>query len=217
MQNNNLRTVEFFVDKKDIAEVVKDIKSLGYDAGIRGEQEIKGMINGREFIQKISRIRISKTSLFILFATLEGIIGRKFIKGLKIPKWIMNAPIEIQKSFLQGFLGGDGPKIEIRTIENKKRKFYNKTCINPIEFHFYSNAENSPRRFSEDLSYLLKNLGVSVRKISIEKEKRYERKDKKESLLLKICLNTNFKSGYAYSSIGFKYCYNKKFTSALSR
>ncbi|MEK6859246.1 MAG: thioredoxin domain-containing protein [Nanoarchaeota archaeon] len=217
IQRNNLRSVEFFVNDKDTGEVVKDLRFLGYESGVR-EQEIKGKINEREFIQRISRVRVSRTSLLILFAALGGIVGKKFIKGLKIPGWILNGPLEIQKSFLQGFLGGDGPKIEIKVIKDEKRKkAYNKSFINPIEFHFYSEAENSPDNFSKEISYLLENFGVKIRKISIEKEKRYERKDKKESILLKICLNTNLNSAYSYASIGFKYALNKKYPSSIAK
>lgn len=217
IQKNNLRSVEFFVNDKDIEEVLKDLIFLGYDAGVR-EQEITGKLNNREFSQKISRIRVSKTSLLILFASLGGIIGRKFIKGLKIPEWILNGPLEIQKSFLQGFLGGDGPKIEIKAIKDEKRKkAYNKSFINPLEFHFYSNAENSPDNFSKEILYLLENHGVKIRKIIIEKERRYERKDKKESILLKICFNTNLNSAYSYASIGFKYASSKKLPASIAR
>jgi len=216
MQKNNLRSTEFFVNEKDVEEVIKDLKFIGYDGAVRS-QEIEGLINKRKFMQKISRVRVSKTSLFILFASLGGIVGRKFINGLKIPEWILEGPKELQKSFLQGFFGGDGPKIEIRAIESNKRKFYNKTCINPIEFHFYSKSKNSPKKFSEDLSIMLKNLGTKTRNIKIEKEKRYKRRDEKESLLLKIYLNTDLKSAYNYSSIGFKYAYTKKLVSALAR
>lgn len=216
MQKNNLRAAEFFVNEKDVEEVLKDLKFLGYDADVR-EQEIIGKINNREFIQKISRVRVSKTSLFLLFASLGGIIGKKFFAGLKIPEWILKGPNEIKKSFLQGFFGGDGPKIEIRTIENEKRKFYNKTCINPIEFHFYSESKNPPQKFIDELLYLLKSLDVNIRNSEIKKENRYERKDKKESLLLKIYLNTNLESAYSYASIGFKYANTKKLVSALAR
>jgi len=213
-QKNSLRSIEFFINERDVNEVLKDLKFIGYSGSVR-KQKIIGKINDREFIQK--RIRVSKTSLFILLNCLGAIEGKKFIKGLKIPEWIIKGPKEIQRSFLQGLLGGDGPKIEIRTIDNKKRKFYNKTCINPIEFHFYSDSKNSPKKFSENLIYLLKNLGVVVRKSEIKKEERYKRKDGKTSLLLKIYLNTNLKSAYAYASIGFKYAYNKKITSSIAR
>ena len=216
IQKNNLRSTEFFVNEKDVKEVLKDLRLLGYEGSVR-KQEIKGKIGDREFIQKISRIRVSKTSFFILFASLEGIIGKKFIKGLKIPKWIMQGPREIQKSFLQGFLGGDGPKIEIKTIESNKRKFYNKTCINPIEFHFFADSENSPDEFVKDFSYLLKKFGITIRNSEIKREDRYERKDGKISLLLKLSLNTDLESGYNYSNIGFKYAYDKKLTSAIAR
>jgi thioredoxin 1 len=215
LQKNNLRSAEFFVNKIDIDEIVKDLNLIGYNPGIRN-QEIKGKINNREFIQKISRVRVSKTSFFILMASLGGIVGKKFEKGLKVPEWILNGPKEIQKSFLQGFLGGDGPKLVVRTIE-RENGFYNKPLINPIEFHFNDKAENTPKKFTVELGKLLENQGISIRKISINEEKRYERKDKKTSILLKISLKTDIKSAYNYSLIGFKYCYNKKYSSSLAR
>ncbi len=217
MQKNNLRSTEFFVgSKEDVKEVIKDLSFIGFEASKR-EQIIKGSINNREFIQKINRVRVSKTSLFILFTALGGIVGKKFIKGLKIPKWILKAPKEIQKSFLQGFLGGDGPKIEIRTLKKEEGKPYNKSCINPIEFHFYLEAINCQRKFTKELLYLLKQFDIETRKVIIKEEDRYERKDKKKSLLLKIYLKTNLKSAYEYSNIGFKYAYHKKLISSISR
>ena len=213
---NHERLTEFFVTEKDKIEVIKDLKSLGFNASSRG-QEIKGKINNREFIQKITRVRVSKTSLFVLFSALGAIKGKKFIKGLKVPEWILKGPKEIQRAFLQGFLGGDGPKIEVRTLERKNKGFYNKPLINPIEFHFYSKAKNTSKKFAQELSSLLNTLNVEIKKIEISKEKRYERKDKKVSMLLKIQLKSNLESAYNYSSIGFKYCYSKKLASSLAR
>lgn len=213
---NNERSAEFFVIEKDAKEVINDLKFLGFDAGVR-MQKIEGKIGQRKFTQEITRVRVSKTSLFILFVALETIVGRKFIKGLRIPKWILKGNREIQKAFLQGFLGGDGPKIEIKTLERKNNGFYNKPYINPIEFHFYSKAKNSPKKFAEELSCLLNNFDVKIKKIELKKERRYERKDKKTSILLKIKLKSNLESAYNYASIGFKYAYNKKLVSSLAK
>jgi thioredoxin len=215
LQKNNERTAEFFVGKEDIHGIMKDLELIGFNSSFR-HQEIEGKINDRTFIQKISRVRISRTSFFILMATLGGIVGKKFDKGLKIPDWILKGPKEIQKSFLQGFLGGDGSRVSVITT-NRDKGFYNKVCINPIELHFHSNAKNSPENFSQELTYLLNNQGVNIRKIDIKKEDRYKRKDGKVSILLKIHINTNLKNAYNYSLIGFKYDYNKKLASSLSR
>ena len=217
LQRNNERTAEFFVANKGDKELLlKDLEYLGFEANCRYQETI-GKINNREFNQKIIRVRISKTSFFLLMRSLEMIEGEKFIKGMKIPEWILNGPKQIQKAFLQGFLGGDGPKAEIRIVEREKYKPYNKICINPIEFHFYENAENDIEKFADELSLLLNNLGVSVRKIDIKKEDRYERKDKKISILLRVYLNTNSLSAYNYCSIGFKYAYTKAFSSSIAR
>jgi intein/homing endonuclease len=216
MTKNNQRLVEFFAEEKDKEELMNDLKFLGFDSNSR-QQKIEGEISNRKFIQKITRIRVSKSSLFILMVSLGGIIGRKFIEGLDIPKWVTNGPKEIQRAFLQGFLGGDGSRLTIDTIKRKKWKAYSKPNINPIEFHFYANAKNKPKKFAERFSKLLNNFGVSVRKIEIREEDRYKRKDGKISILLKIYLNSSIKSAYSYASIGFKYSYNKKLTSSLSR
>ncbi len=213
---NNERMVEFFVDKESGKEVIKDLKFLGFDSSLR-EQEIEGKIGERVFTQKITRVRVSKTSLFILFASLGAIIGKKFESGLDIPNWILNGPKGIKKAFLQGFLGGDGPKITIDTIKRKKWKSYDKQNINPLELHFSKNAKYKPRNFAEKFSKVINEFGVNIRKIEIKKENRYIRKDKKISILLKIYFNTDIKSSHAYASIGFKYCSKKKKSSGLAR
>ncbi|MCX6749073.1 MAG: thioredoxin domain-containing protein [Candidatus Pacearchaeota archaeon] len=214
---NNERMIEFFVGKKeDKKELEKDLAYLGFEA-YSNEQEIKGKIGEREFIQKGTRIRISKTSLFILLYSLGGIIGEKFIKGLKIPGWVSEGPKEIKRAFLQGFLGGDGPKVCISRVDRKDAKSYNKPNINAIEFHFYSEAENKAEKFAEEISSFLNIFNVKIRNIEIKKEDRYERKDKKISILLKINLNSSMGFAYNYSLIGFKYSQTKKLESALAR
>lgn len=218
MTKNNERFVEFFVGKKQDAEsVIQDLRYLGFSPSFRRRKSRKGEINGRKFTQSGYRVRVTKTALFILLVTLGGIVGKKFFEGLKIPEWILKGPKEVQRAFLQGFLGGDGSRVVIRTRERKKRVSYNTAEINPIEFHFSSFAENSPNLFAKQLSQLLSNFGVKVKKTEIKIEDRYKRKDGKESKLLKIWIGSDFKSAYAYASIGFKYAYTKKIISALAK
>ena len=218
LQKNNERLIEFSLGRKeDLKELIKDLEFLGFHSSIRRKKARKGEIAGREFTQNCFKVRVAKTNLFILLYALGGIIGEKFFKGLRIPKWILNGPKEIQRAFLQGFLGGDGPKVTIRTVKRKNRGFYNKAFINPIEFHFCSRPENSIKNFVKDFSILLNNFNIKTRKVEFTKENKYKRKDDRESKLLKIWLKTNLKNIHAYSSIGFKYSYTKKLTSALAK
>jgi thioredoxin 1 len=167
-------------------------------------------------MQKVIRIRNAKTSLFLLFASLGGIIGDKFINGIKIPEWIKMGPKQIKKAFLQGFLGGDGCRVHIINVKREKRKNYNKAHVNPIEFHFWAAAGNSAESFGKELADLLGIFGVKDSKIELSKEDRYERKDKKESMLLKLKIKSDINSIYNYASIGFKYSYAKKLVSAIA-
>lgn len=218
MTKNNERLTEFFVgSKKDLQEIIKDLEFLDFHPSFRKQISKKGEIAGRRFSQSCFRVRVSKTALFILLKALGGIEEEKFVKGIKIPKWILKGPKEIQRAFLQGFLGGDGPKVSIITVKRKERVSFNRANINPIEFHFFTDAKNSPKKFAKELSFLLNNFNVKIRKIKIKREKRYKRKDGKISKLLKIWLKTNLKSSYAYASIGFKYSYSKKLQSALAK
>jgi len=99
----------------------------------------------------------------------------------------------------------------------RNRTSYNHAYINPIEFHFCLSPKNSIKNFVKNFSSLLNNFGVKIRKVEILRENRYKRKDGEESKLLKIWLKTNSENVYNYSSIGFKYSYTKKLTSALTR
>lgn len=214
---NNERFVEFCVEKKeDTKEVIKELEFLGFHPSLRKYSK-RGEIAGRRFTQKGFRVRVTRTALFVLLKALGGIVDDKFIKGLKIPAWILNGPKEIQKAFLQGFLGGDGPRVVIKTIKREGRAPYNKPLINPLEFHFYTKAKNSPQNSIKQISLLLSKFNVKIRKIEIKLEDRYERKDYKQSKLIKIWLNNNFENAYAYASIGFKFSYSKKLSSALAR
>ncbi len=218
MTKNNERFVEFFVGRKqDLEEIMRDLEYIGFCPSFRRQKSKEGEINGRKFTQSGYRVRVTKTSLFILLVALGGIVGKKFFKGLTVPKWILQGPEQVQKAFLQGFLGGDGPRVVIRTIKRKERVPYNTANINPIEFHFSSFAKKSPQLFAKQLSQLLNNFKVKIKKTEIKIEDRYKRKDGKESKLLKIWIGSDFKSAYAYASIGFKYAYTKKIISALAK
>jgi len=217
MAKNNERYVEFFVGTdEDAKEVVKELEYLGFHASLKKISR-KGEIAGRKFVQKGIRIRVSRTALFVLFKALGGIVGDKFINGLKIPEWILSGPKEIQRAFLQGFLGGDGPKVVIKTIKRGQESFYNKALINPLEFHFYAKAKNSSKNFIKQITQLLSNFNVKVRKVEVLAEKGYKRKDRKQSKLIRIWLKNDLENACAYASIGFKFSHSKKLSSALAR
>lgn len=217
MCNNNERLTEFYVaNESDIKEVAKDLAEIGFEV-TNLAQESKGKINEREFTQKIIRMRNSKTSLLLLLSALGGVVGDKFINGIKIPDWIKTGPKQIKKSFLQGFLGGDGCKIHVITLERENYKEYNKAIVNPIELHFYSEAKNSAELFGKEFSDILEEFGVNIDKVEILNEERWERKDGRKSIFLKIKINSGLNSVYNYACIGFKYAYNKKYESSIAK
>lgn len=206
---NHIHNVEFFLgQKEDIEELASDLKELGFKCNIKKRINSFKIAN-REIKIKTYRIRVSSAALWLLMRILGVPSGRKTNIKYKLPAWLVNAPNEIKREFLSGYLGGDGPNITIKVVSRGKRGSYNKVNINDIEFYKARDILGSGIEFAKQLACMLKEQGVGIRQIFIDKES-YKRKTGGNSKSIHIAISSSFESAYSLASIGYAYSWQKQ-------
>jgi tRNA-splicing ligase RtcB len=207
--SNNYSCAEFFLGSdEDARDLVQELGELGFAGNVKSRTN-KFKIGGRDIEIKTKRVRVASTAFWLFVRALGVPSGRKTDIKYEVPRWIYKVSSDIRKEFLSGYLGGDGPSLSMRVIDRGKRGSYNSLSINDIEFYKNVDLEASGLRLAKQISKLLKEQGVGIRSIFLDKEK-YTRSDNSQSTSVHIALSNTFDSGYALASIGYAYCTQKQ-------
>lgn len=207
--SNNYREIMFVVGQREDAEhVCNDLRALGFVTTVK-ERTTFNQIDGRNFSSHTYRVKCTSTSGWLFFKALGVPIGNKTNGAYVIPPWILSAPKGIQREFLAGYLGGDGPTPVIRLMPRKHKQPCDHLGINDIEFHKRVDLTANGSLFAKQLGTLLRRFGVGVRGVHVEKTLAY-RKDGSQSVTIHVGLSATYKSGYALChQIGYAYAISK--------
>ena len=208
--SNNYREMSFTLGENvDALEVVADLNTLGFPGRIQ-ERLTQRTINGRTFTSRSFQVKCLKSALWLLFAALGVPVGNKTETSFTIPNWIMKAPKSIQRIFLAGFLGGDGPKLTIHLQPRAKKEPYNHLSINDIELYKRTDLALSGIEFAQQVASLLKRFKVRVRNV-YDEHVSYSRRGDTTSTVIHIQFATDFATGWALAqTIGYAYCHQKQ-------
>lgn len=209
-EKNNYRELSFALGQiEDRDNVIKDIEELGFSTHAN-YRESRGQIAGRIFMNKGFRVKSLSTALWLLFKSLGIPVGNKTDIAYNLPDWILHAEKPIKKEFLAGYMGGDGPKVNIRLQARKNKQSYNKLNINDLEFHKRKDLLENGLKFARDLSLMLDEFGVKVTKVFNEDEK-YLRKDGTQTAIIHMRFAHTFAVGlFLAQNIGYRYCRQKE-------
>lgn len=210
-EKNNYREIHFSVgQKQDVKEIMSDLEQLGFTQCHCRKNIKENNIMGRSFTTHTYEVKNCSTALWLLFKSLGVPVGNKTNIDYQVPKWIMSGSYNIQREFLFGYLGGDGPKVTIKEAKRIGKELCNHLHINDIEFHKREDFEKSGKKFAGQVAQLLLNFGVGIRKIFIENEA-YKRKDGSKTKIIHIRIAETFSTGFAIcQKIGYGYCRQKR-------
>lgn len=213
---NNYRETSFTLGRReDAEEVIGDLVSLGFKKVHLKERMSNGQIGKRKFKQHSFRVKCLSTSLYLLLRALGVPEGSKFSQKVSLPSWINLGTTAIKREFLAAILGGDGPKLDMVLAKRENKLPYNKLLINDYEFHKEKNLADSGKKFAQELSFLLEEFGVHVRKIFIDKDN-YLRKDGKVACTVHLAFSSDFETGFALAhKLGYIYCRTKEESAAI--
>ncbi len=193
--------------KKDVNDLTSDLRTLGFSNVRVAEVTKQQEISGRKFVTHVFRVKCSSKDLLEIFKSRGVPVGAKKAQGYLVPSWIKNGDLSIKREFLRGFLGGDGPKVDIKMVSRVQGSPYNKININDLEFHKNVDLEKSGLCLAQEVAELLKEFGVVITKVFAEQDIYLRRDGQKSSIIhlvfkhdLSTALNLVTNIGYAYSA-----------------
>ncbi len=212
--SNNYCCADFIVGSNDDAtELISDLAELGFPAAYAKKRDNRFKIGGREIRLKSIRVRLVSTPFWLLMRALGVPSGRKTDLDYEIPSWLSKTSKAIRKEFLSGYLGGDGAVLSIRVVDRKGRGSYNSSAINDIEFYKNVDLVQSGLRFGNQLSKMLAEHGVKIRKVFRGNDS-FTRSYGGRSTSIHVSLSNSFDSVYALGAIGYAYCAQKQLRSS---
>ncbi len=110
-------TLAFYGKEETLRELKKDLEKLGINANIyvrERDYRIETTSGHYEGKSVSAELRVASRSFALLLERLGLPKGKKTDKAYRVPKWIMEAPLWIKRSFLAGFFAADGSIVEFK-------------------------------------------------------------------------------------------------------
>ncbi len=208
---NHCREMHFTVGTKhDALEVQQDLARLGFKAQINFRENERA-IGGRSFIQRTFRVKCLATAPWLLMRALGVPEGSKVEQGYRLPQWLFGSSPLIQREFLAGFMGGDGPRVSMRLKErlHANKQPFNRLDINDIEFYKTTDHIKEGVVFAKDIARLFKEFDVRIKNIFIE-DTQFPRYDGTRSAIVHMQFDRSFENAERLLSlIGYRYAKSK--------
>ena len=144
-----------------------DLAKLGYELPEGRETTYEMNVEGRAYTGHVRHAKLRDAAVCTLLRALGASEGDKVKNGVKIPAWLLKAPLGVQKEFLAAYLGGDVtvPRMVGRNLVSQSS----------VGFHRIVQKEESGLELAGQLTELLSNFGIAVNRI--ERNPGYRRKD----------------------------------------
>jgi len=193
--------VNAYGPKEDLIEIQKDMKKLGFSAGIYGrtrKHNIPTRYGDIKFSSRNYELHVSSISLALLFYELGYPKGIKTNTNYHVPKWIRTSPLWIKRLFLSGFFGA----------ELSKPNTHSKTGFSCPTISMSKNESkiNSGRKFAIQIMQMLEEFDINSHKL-LERNDFFNKNGKTKRLKLQISSQEE-NLCKLWSKIGFSY--NKK-------
>ena len=192
-------STSFYVGEQSDAEaVVADIALLGFGhTKWRPKHSLhKNKVNGRD--THYNYYDVTKAGAFSSLMLITGAtVGRKTTASPRVPSWIMNASLSVQREYLSAFQGGDGSRISV---------YGRKLSMNPTQQTSSNDKAADHMVFMKELQSLFKNLGVDMAIKTIVAA----------NTIHELRINNTCETIAKYATvIGYRYCAEKVRESAI--
>ncbi|MBI2671665.1 hypothetical protein HYX16_01910 [Candidatus Woesearchaeota archaeon] len=160
--------ITFRGELNDLIDIKKDINKLGFNDKIKIVSRIsKSQVkNFKGVIKKIIGVSncfcLGSQPLGSLFLALSAPLGRKTNLNYRLPKWLFNSPLYIQRNFLATYFGSElsRPRTESRS---KKRM-----AVPVFKIQKREDLIENGKELANDFINLLKNFNIKSLNIKIE-------------------------------------------------
>ena len=208
---NHYREMHFTVGTQhDALEVQQDLARLGFKTHIHFRTNVR-TIGNRSFTERAFHVKCLATAPWLLMRALGIPEGSKVAQGYRLPQWLFEASPLVQREFLAGFMGGDGPRVSMRLKERLRthKQPFNRLDINDIEFYKTTNHIKEGVVFAKDIARLFKEFDVRIKKILVE-DTQFPRHDGTRSSIIHMQFDRSFENAARLTSfIGYRYAESK--------
>lgn len=185
---------------EDLKEIQKDLKSMNIKySNIYSRTTISELRNITGQTNSFTCTDVKFTKLVHLLANFSG---KKTIKNIEIPKWILNGSKEMKAEFLGALFGSDGTKSSQKTAS---QSFYTIR----LTFNKLKTLKNSGKKLSGQIQEMLKNLNIKTCKLRIIDGTTWKTGEKTDKFIITIA-NSNENLLSFLESVGYKYCKYKE-------
>ncbi len=194
--------IAFSGDLEDLEEITQDLAELGFrvsrineyyrESTVTWSNGLTQVIRGRSYV-----VFVNSIALFTFFKALGVPVGDKAVQGFRVPRWIMEAPLDVKAEFLAAYFGSE---LERPRVSRNGRTFQPPTLV----IHKAEDVVEQGVEFLSDIKALLSEFGVETSAIS--RRPGVVRKDGTRTVRLGISILSNTdnlmrffgKIGYAY-------------------
>ncbi len=203
--------IEFYGEEKDLKEIQKDLKKLGFESKIYKKLLHTSITKDYYGKDRIIKSKIEQKvlvcyskSLWALLVALGVPVGNKVVNEFKIPDWIKLSS-SLKREFLSSLFA-----CEMDVPRHDKRK-YNRKSFNTPRFSLNkieSKLENLIS-FTKDIKEILSEFEIKTLELRLVPYT--TRKDGNKSIKVMLDFNNNFENLInLYSRINFRYCRQKE-------
>ena len=197
-------------EEQDIFDINDDIARLGFGGGniARKTTKLVDKYSNRETIFKTWRL--DKGGSFAnLITFLGGFDGNKTNAKKYVPDWIKNSSNIVKREYLSGLQGGDGCRLSVQSNNG-----YDKLALGEFKQTCIEETLDSTLEYMEDISNLFNRFDIKATVHSKDKETNEDTDVSKSEVVIRFSQTTENLERLV-SKIGYRYCEEKRRTSAI--
>ena len=157
--------IAFSGNPSDLEDIISDVSELGFKASVIKEYERESTVTwGNGLVQVISGksyvASANSIALFVLLKALGVPVGDKALQMYRVPKWIMEAPLDVKAEFLAAYFGSE---LEKPRVEKNGRTFQPLSLV----VHKAESLVDNGVAFLNDIKALLSEFGVETTPVMV--------------------------------------------------
>ena len=199
--------IQVFALEEEIENIKDGFKRLGFEPGKTRHSRSTSVLSSGQIIKGTSyRFSITKTEAFAFFELLGVPVGNKSRVRFQVPKWILEAPNDVQDEYLAGLFGA----------EMSAPNFYRRKGEDGLELqppHFTQSKtiklHKSLTLFRKQIVSMLEKRGIKT-KIYMTKANFFSKKDGQQSICFDLVVNASKENILNLAKIGFAFNERRK-------
>ncbi|OGX17594.1 MAG: hypothetical protein A3K83_00490 [Omnitrophica WOR_2 bacterium RBG_13_44_8b] len=201
--------IQVYALEEEIENIKEAFRKLGFEPGKTRCSSSTSMLSSGHVISGTSyKFSITKTEAFAFFELLGVPVGNKSRVKFQVPKWILEAPVDVQDEYLAGLFGA-----EMSSPSFYRRKGEDGLDLQPPHFTQSKTLRlhKSLTLFRKQIVSMLEKRGIKT-KVYTTKVNFFSKKDGQQSICFDLVVSASKESILNLAKIGFAFNEKRKST-----